>query len=153
MLWNEMIMNALLIILPFLLVVGALAYGLLRALIQLWANHRVKVVLLERAEQYPQLLESPDALRTLLTGLSTNAGAYSRLDYALTGVFLMVIGLVCIAMGRLARVGVLAVGTYLGGVICVGLGMVLTVLGLVIRRLARAHPGGAEATTRNHHPV
>ena len=146
-------MNALVIILPFLLVVGALAYGLLRALIQLWANHRVKVVLLKRVEQYPQLLESPDALRTLLTGLSTDAGAYSRLDYALTGVFLTAIGLVCIAMGRLARVGVLAVGTYLGGVICVGLGVALTVLGLLIRHLARAYPGDTGATTGNDHPV
>ena len=131
-------MNPFLVVMPLLVVVAALLYGVFRSLGRIWLDHSIRLALLEKVEQKPQLLESLHELEEVLAGFPEGYRFPSRQDYRLTGVILAGIGLACTLGGRSLRVGTLAVGLYVGGLTCVGLGVALFLVGLLIRGLARA---------------
>ena len=130
-------MNPFLVVMPLLVVVAALLYGVFRSLGRIWLDHSIRLALLEKVEQKPQLLESLHELEEVLAGFPEGYRFPSRQDYRLTGVMLAGIGLACALGGRSLRVGTLAVGLYVGGLTCVGLGVALFLIGLLIRGLAR----------------
>jgi hypothetical protein len=46
-------------------------------------------------------------------------------------------GFVCAFYGKTIGMGEVAVGSYLGGILCVGLGVALSVAGLLLRSMAK----------------
>ena len=134
-------MNALVLGILVLLIMAVVVLGITRALVQTWVDHRVRLVLLESLEQSP---ESHSTAVQMLENLE-KVSLRRRHDYALTGVILAVLGLAGTAYGRFVGIGRLAVGMYTGGMICVGLGFVLALVGLLIQYLASG--------TRNRKPL
>ena len=118
-----------------LLTATVLIAGAARSLFRGWLELRVRVALLERLEKQPELLRSPEDVQALLAAPSQERPG--RHSYILTGTLLALIGLTCIAIGWAMRIGQLAVGVYLGGYLCVAVGLVLLLLGLLVRMLAR----------------
>jgi hypothetical protein len=106
--------------------------GILRAIVQTWVDHRVRLVLLENLEQHP---DSREAAQKMLADLD-HISRRKRHDYTLTGILLALIGLGCATYGRFVGLGRLAVGMHVGGMVCVALGVLLALLGLLIYYLA-----------------
>ena len=59
-------------------------------------------------------------------------------DYTVTGIALAVLGFGCVVAGRFIGLGEFAVGIYIGGMVCVALGILIALLGALIRSLAGA---------------
>lgn len=141
-------MNPLLAALPIFAVAFAIVYGISHALGRLWVEHKMRLALLEKLQDRPDLIESFQELRTLILSENTKNGGTELLalagksgpasqSYPLTGIFLALIGGGCLFTGRAIRMGQFAAGIYTGGIICVAIGILLTVAGLLIQRLAR----------------
>lgn len=130
-------MNPLFILLPLLAVIAAVAYGVMRALGRIWLDHRVKLALLEKLQDKPEVLESFQEIQGILAGVSTGDSHPHRQDFTVTGILLSLIGIACAIIGRCWGVGALAVGVHVGGWVCIVLGIVLAFLGLLIRWLSR----------------
>lgn len=134
-------MNTLLVLLPLIIVLILLAYTVIRNIVRLWLDHRVKVALLERLEQRPDLVHSVEELHDLLDGPGSSPEE-PRIDYLITGVILAVLGIIFVVFnGWLGRT-YWAAGAYFGGVVCVALGFLLAMTGLILRfmRQGAANP-------------
>ena len=129
-------MNPLIIIVPLALVVFVVLYGIVRAIGRIWLDHSIRLALLEKAQQKPELLDSASELFGALMGIPVSRTA-SRQDYAVTGVALALIGIACGVAGRYIRMGRLAVGIYIGGLVCIVLGVLITLAGVLIRSFSR----------------
>lgn len=134
-------MGLLLVILPLLFVLLTIFIGLVHALFSEWLNYRAKLALLDKIEKNPDMMRSASEIQAAVAsvgrGKTGRAGRYDRQDYAVTGLLLGGIGVACILTGRYLRIGQLAVGLYLGGVVCAVMGVVLGLLGLLIRTMAK----------------
>ncbi len=130
-------MNPLFILLPLLGVIAAVAYGVMRALGRIWIDHRVKLALLEKLQDRPEVLESFNEIQGALAGVSNGNTPSNRQDYTLTGIFLCLIGIGCAILGRAWGIGSIAVGLHIGGWVCIAIGVVIAFLGILIRRLSR----------------
>ncbi len=124
-------MTGIILAILLLVLVGVIGLGIARALFQTWVDHRVRLLLLENLERNP---DAPASGREMLENLDRLVDR-RRHDYALTGVFLAGIGLACTGYGRFVGLGRLAVGMYVGGMICVALGVSLALLGLFVQYL------------------
>ena len=129
-------MNPLFIIAPLLLAFAAVLYGAFRAFGRVWLDHRIRLTILEKAERNPQVMDSMNELLDILGQLPGGSGA-NRQDYTVTGVILALLGLAGILLGRFMHVGQFAVGVYVGGYVCVGIGIVLALLGVFVRWISR----------------
>lgn len=125
------------ILIPVLVVFVTVTYGVSRAMAGVWVQHRVKLALLEKYENQPELFDSSREIGELVEKQERASKPSSRQDYAVTGVLLAAIGLGCIAVGRFIAVGTLAVGIYVGGITCVVLGIVIALFGILIRSLSK----------------
>lgn len=130
-------MNPFLVILPLVIVLGAVAYGVLRMFGRIWLEHRIRMAVLERIEKRPELLDSVHDLFNILGAAEAIPTKTSRQDYALTGALLAAMGVGFCLLGRMLHSGRLAVGIYVGGWVCVLLGLLLFAAGVFIRRLTR----------------
>ena len=130
-------MNPLFTIMPLLIISAAVTYGIFRALGRVWLEHRVRLALLEKVQEKPELMESYRELQAILVGLTEGSRPEKRQNYTLTGAILALIGLACTLIGRDLGVGRLAVGVYIGGMTCICLGIVLAFMGLLIRLMSR----------------
>jgi len=117
--------------------VGLLAAGLLRALNRAWLVHRVRLGMLRRLEHDPALVNRLGEVESLLAAVGDEIRPRPALDYVLTGVLLAALGLALAVAGHVLRAGSLAVGTYVGGLISVVLGLVFAAAGLVARTWVR----------------
>lgn len=133
-------MQSLLCAMAVLVVFGTLAYGVIQSLVLVWLDHRLKLTLLGKLEKAPDVFRSPDEIQSLLSGLATSSSMSKRQDYCATGTVLGCIGLLCVIAGKTVRIGQLAVGVYLGGLICVFIGLVLFLVGVLIRSLSKPTP-------------
>ncbi|NIA14588.1 MAG: hypothetical protein GWP08_10960 [Nitrospiraceae bacterium] len=129
-------MNPLFIIAPLLLAIVAVLYGVFRTFGRVWLDHRIRLTILEKAERNPQVMDSMNELLDVLSELPGGSGK-SRQDYTVTGVVLALLGLAGILLGRFMHVGQFAVGVYVGGYVCVGLGIALAFLGVFVRWISR----------------
>ena len=128
-------MHTVLLILPFALVILAIIAVLIRTIGQVWVSHRVQMTLLERLEERPELLETMQEVQDLVEEPRPRPASAVAPDYVLTGVMLAGIGIACaVVVGMLGRSQV-ATAIYFGGVMCVCLGFILAVVGLLVRYL------------------
>jgi len=118
----------------FVVVVAAVLGRMGLALIESWHDYRLRLALLKQLERNPDIAGSAEPIEALLRDRSKGRG---RQDYVLTGLFVAGIGVFCVVAGRLLRTGQGAVGLYVGGWACLWVGMVLSLLGIVIRLLVR----------------
>ena len=121
---------------PLLFVVMTVFYLSFRAIGRVWINYRVRVALLERLEESPDIVEKVPQIRDLFESEHDEIGERYPVDFVATGVFLVIFGLICVIFDFLLGTGQVAVGAYWGGVICSGLGFIITLLGLFLRFLS-----------------
>lgn len=131
-----MITSTYIIIVPAVLFLCGGAYLMLRSFFRIWLEHRVKMALLEKLERQPDLAGTfPEIQRLLDTPAPPDRAA--PINYVLTGIFLALIGLSCAILAQRYFSGRYATGVYFGGVLCVPVGFMMTLLGLVTRLLSR----------------
>ncbi len=131
-------MDSSLIIIPLLVSVGLIVcYGICRTFVLLWAVHRRKVAILRRYEQNPSAFESSQEVIEQISAQELRNQRAVRQDYAITGTGLAIIGITAILIGRLLAYGQVAVGLYVGGIACVGLGLLIALIGYLVRALSR----------------
>ena len=111
----------------------------IRSIIRAWLDYRVKLAFVRRMERGSPAISSPEAVAATLEQLNVGQEAEKR-NYALTGGMLATMGLVTMVMGRVLRVGPVAVGLDLGGALAVILGLFLTCFGLLAQYLAKRRP-------------
>jgi len=122
---------------PLLVAVVTLVYIILREMTRVWLEHRVKMLLLERLEDRPDLLYSFQDLQQLLDGRPADKENAGKSDLSVTGLFLALIGLIFVIVNAVIGSSQWGVGAYFGGVACVAIGFILTTIGLVARLLRR----------------
>lgn len=130
-------METIFLTVPLLLILVTLAYGVVQVLVRAWLDYRVRIAFLDKLERNPALLGSQADPSKVIGGLSTTTGVSHRQNYVLTGLILAGIGIACAIGGRLLRSGDLAVGIYLGGILCVLLGLIIALLGFVVRVMTK----------------
>lgn len=122
---------------PLIAAFAALIYLIVREILRVWLDHKVKVMLLERLEGHPEVLHSFQELQELLDGTPSREKRGKNPDLLLTGVFLALIGIVAVVAYAMVGRSQWAVGAYFGGVACVVIGFILTTFGLLTRYLNR----------------
>jgi hypothetical protein len=130
-------METFFLVIPLLLILVTLAYGVAQVLIRAWLDYRVRMAFLDKLEKNPALLGPQADVPGIMGNLTATSVAFQRQNYAVTGLILAVIGIASVIVGRLLRSGELAVGIYLGGVFCVVLGLIIALLGFVIRVMSK----------------
>ncbi|MDQ1258106.1 MAG: hypothetical protein QG656_2715 [Candidatus Hydrogenedentes bacterium] len=130
-------MNPFMLVFPALLVAAAVVYGVFRAIGRVWLDHKAKLTLLEKLEKHPELIPSFRELQNLVESASVRDAKAQRQDYVLTGILLGAIGIGCVVSGRVLSMGRIAVGMYFGGLVCICLGFILALAGLLIRNMSR----------------
>jgi len=129
--------KTLLIIAPLLLGIIALAYTVAASLLSVWLNHRVKMALLKKLQSDPGAMEGLQDLQEFVNGPESGAQPGQRVDHVIVGMTLASLGIVsALAAWCFGGQGWMT-GAYFGGVICVAVGCILTLLGLITRYLAR----------------
>ncbi len=118
---------------PLVFAIGYFIYIIARHIGRAWVDHRVRMVLLERLEARPELM---DEVQDVIARENSKVREKGQ-DPVLTGVILALIGVFCVVAYAIAGGGLWAVGAYWGGVACVALGFILALLGLLIRFLTR----------------
>ena len=125
------------IIIPVFLLLGGIGYLLMRNAVRVWVDHRVKQGLLEKFEHNPELLDSFDDLQEYLDSWEELAQSPPLVDPLLMGVLLSSFGLVISLLTWAFGHGQWATSSYIGGLITVVIGFMLTLVGLSIRYLLR----------------
>ncbi len=134
-------MRSLITTIPLLIVVVTLLYTLIRHIGRVWLEHRVKMELLNRLEERPELLRSFDDLKDLVEGGTSDPENSFQLDFTMTGVILAVIGILCVVLYATVGSGRWAVGAYWGGVVCVVLGFLMALVGWLLHFITRPRNG------------
>ncbi|HOK10575.1 MAG TPA: hypothetical protein PLT82_11165 [Candidatus Hydrogenedens sp.] len=130
-------MREVLMSLPLLFVVVTTFYFAFRAIMRVWIQYRVRLALLERLEETPELLDEIPQIRELFEIEQDELHESYPIDFVFTGAFLVLFGLIFVIFDFLLGTGQVAVGAYWGGVICSGLGFIIALLGLFLRFLSR----------------
>ena len=131
-------MDPLLFAIPLLVAAAAVfTYGVGRTFVQLWAIHRRKVAILRRYEVDPGAFESSQEVIEQISEQERRNLSAIRQDYTVTGTGLSAIGLGALFAGRAIGYGQVAVGLYIGGITCLGVGVLVALLGYLIRALTR----------------
>lgn len=130
-------MRVYILAIPLIVAVVTLVYIILREMTRVWLEHRVKMLLLERLEDKPELLFSFQDLQELLDGRPARVETGGKSDLTVTGLFLALIGILFVIVNALVGSSQWGVGAYFGGVACVVLGFLLATIGLVVRLLRR----------------
>ena len=130
-------MNTLLIVVPLLLGIIALGYTITANLLRVWLEHRVKLALLERLQSDGDGVDGLAHLQSLVDGDTGNGRGRPWVDHVVVGVTLAILGAGSILSAWWCGGQGTLTGVYFGGVLCVAVGFILTVLGLITRFLAR----------------
>jgi hypothetical protein len=129
-------MGSVLTILIPLGVVFVLLALVVRYLLRSWLDYRVRIAVIETMDRPGNLISESENAGSAVSLNEASAGI-GRIDYMITGIALAVIGAGCVLIGWNMRVGQLAVGVYLGGILCVCLGFLLALVGFLVRRMRR----------------
>ncbi|HIJ72526.1 MAG TPA: hypothetical protein HPP83_00345 [Candidatus Hydrogenedentes bacterium] len=129
--------NAILLLAVFA-ALAALGWGVVRAMLRAWLARKVRIALLETLQSHPELRPPLDALDEVLDNAAAVAGAPARQDYAITGATIAILGVAAVILGLALRVGEVAVGAFVGGALCLWVGVPLTILGALIRLMTRS---------------
>lgn len=139
-----------LMLIPPVLALIYLIWAVARSIFNSWLEYRIRLALLQRAEQHPELLRlleetSGGSAEVEPTKVRSNSG--QQIDLILTGISLTVIGLIFVVFNGMLGRSQWAVGAYFGGVACVVIGFLLATLGILLRFLERP-PEPPEKTKR-----
>jgi len=124
------------LMLPFLLVVSTILFALVRSIGQVWVRHRVQMTLLEHLERRPELVEEFQEIQELAVRAQESEPSTLKPDYILTGVILAVLGMICAVVCAAVGGSLTATAAYFGGVLCVCLGFIIAMVGLLVRYLS-----------------
>ena len=131
-------MDSAIFIIPLLLSIALLfCYGVGRTFVQLWAIHLKKVAILRRYEENPSAFQSSQEVIEQISAQELRNQRAVRQDYTITGIGLAAIGITALLIGRVLAYGQVAVGLYIGGIACVGLGLLIALVGYLVRALTR----------------
>lgn len=130
-------MNTLLIVAPVLAGMLILLYIILANVLRLWLDHRVKMALLEKLRRDPDAPGTMEEIQALLEADEHDAPRKSPVDYVIVGGVLVLLGVGTAGTAYLLGQGQASVGVYFGGVVCVAVGAILILLGLLIRYLTQ----------------
>ena len=122
------------LLLPILIVLFSVLYLIVRKVAMVWLNYRLRMVVLERLERKPDLLNQFSEIEGLMDDSTDNSRQF---DFLVTGISLASIGLICAIIAQIMGSSRWVVGAYVGGVASLTLGIMLTIIGLVIRLLSR----------------
>jgi len=115
----------------FLLTLAAVLVALVRAFYRTVFRHRLRLELLRTLQNHPDWIAQDESLADLVNEAPTAAPSRSRISLHVVGLSLCILGLGCGGAGRSMGSGRVAVGLYLGGAICVWLGLLVILIGLV----------------------
>lgn len=127
-------MYLLLLLLPVFIVLFALCYLIVQKVVRVWLQYRLRMVVLERLERKPELIQQFSEIETLMDD-STEED--QKFDFLITGITLVLIGVGCAAFAQIIGSSRWIVGAYVGGISSITLGIMLSIIGIVIRLLAR----------------
>ena len=131
-------MNSLFVVISAVLAVAVLfGLGLLKTLLHIWRRHRQKLRVLEQYEADPGAFASSREVIERIADADHSGRETLRQDYVITGTALAVIGIACVFLGRAMGYGQVAVGLHLGGIICIGAGVLVALVGYLVRALTR----------------
>ena len=130
------------LMLPFLLVIFTILFALVRSIGQVWLRHRIRMTLLEQLEKRPELLDQFHDLQEAAIPERPPEPSFWKPDYILTGVILAVLGIVCAVVCAAVGGSRIATAAYFGGVLCVCLGFILAMVGLLLRYLSHTAAKG-----------
>jgi hypothetical protein len=122
---------------PLIVVLATITYGIVRALGRIWLDHRIRLALLDKLLEKPELIESYTEVQHVVVNAFDGASNRPHQDYALTGIILTAIGVASALLGHGGEAGRISVGLFVGGWICIALGLLLAVIGVFIHRLER----------------
>ena len=127
--WRDYIVFSKIIGILALIFVFTIGYAILRRLLDLLVEHKVRLRVLEEMDRTAgQRPVQDEAVTEVLTRVT--ASASTRQDYRVTGLLLGLLGIFSAFWGRTLGTGTLAVGLFIGGEILVGLGFVMSLLAL-----------------------
>ena len=131
-------MDPLFIVIPLITAIALLfAYGVGRTFVQIWSIHRNKIAILRKFEADPTAFNSAEEIVKRISEQEIRNRKALRQDYTVTGTCLAAIGLGAVFIGRGLSYGETAVGLYIGGITCIGAGLLVALLGYFIRALTR----------------
>ncbi len=104
--------------------------GMVRAFFRVWMEHRIRMARFQNAAN-PCDPNTPEQLRNETVPVS------QRQDYRVTGAFLALGGALSITAGYFLGHGQTAVGIYVGGFVCLALGVLIAMAGMVLQSLAK----------------
>ena len=133
-------MRVSLMTIPMILASVALFYVVFRSLLRTWIEHRVRMTILERAEQNPEMLKLVEE-STSSRNIPSLGHRSRNADLAITGLILGLMGFFFVLINGLLGRTHWAVGAYFGGVACVVVGFVLAAVGLLARFLDSTSSG------------
>mgnify|MGYP001269892313 CR=1 FL=1 len=116
-----------------ILILFAVLCAVSRAFWRLRLAHRIRLGLLEQAQEHPEQLELLEKAGAVATNIVARSGFLRHADYLPTGALLALIGIASGACGLHLHTGRLAVGLYVGGYMCIIAGLLLAVAGLFVR--------------------
>ncbi|MCX8063680.1 MAG: hypothetical protein N3G21_00720 [Candidatus Hydrogenedentes bacterium] len=122
--------------LPLMFVLVTMIYLAVRALTQAWVNYRVRLALLEKLENSPEILEEVPQIKELFEKDARLLNESYPVDFIPTGTILVFFGLICVMFDFTFGAGQIAAGVYWGGVICTGIGFIFAILGIFLRFLS-----------------
>lgn len=120
-----------------ILILFAVLFAVSRTFGRLRLSQRIRLGLLERAQEHPERLELLEEAGAVATEIVARSGFLKYDDYLPTGALLALIGIGCGAWGLHLHTGRLAVGLYVGGYMCIVAGLLLAVAGLFVRWTSR----------------
>ena len=118
----------------FLLVTVLALFGaIVRGILHLWCDYRIKWRFLQWLAKHPDKVNGAADIPKSLAEFSAQPPHLHGQDFAVTGLLLAVFGLAAAAAGYGLRVGNIAVGLYVGGLICFVAGLSLALLVGIVR--------------------
>ncbi len=130
-------MKTILIVAPLLVGIVILLYTIIANLLRVWLDHRIKMAILERLQHDPHAPGTAEELQALLDEHSVEAVRKNHVDYVIVGAVLASIGFCTAFAAYILGHGQSSAGVYFGGVVCVAVGGILALLGLLLRYLKR----------------
>ncbi len=120
---------ALVLLVTVLALFGAIVRGILR----LWCDYRIKRRFLQWLAKNPDKVNGTADIPNSLAEFSRRYPREERQDFAATGLLLAAFGLAAVAAGYALRVGNIAMGLYIGGLACFVAGVSIALLASALR--------------------
>ena len=130
-------METILILAPVMGGIIALGYTIAANLLRVWLKHRVKLALLEKLQHDPAHTASLEELQALFNEDGVGSDRVARVDYRVLGFTLVILGMPALLAAWFLGEPEWMTGAYFGGAICVAVGFILALLGMVVRYLER----------------